>query len=649
MDDFTPEDPSIPSCAPSPEADIIYFVPHRWWREASDHASDGGGGDERGILYTAAPSYGGPMRIINNIFSSDLVFCLRREDSDNVGTDAVSGRDYALISVPMWSRGLKWHGESSDVGSSSLTENGMVEVYPLHLRITIAKETNLMPVRISKKDNAAEFYKRTCKIFSSNLSQYVATNGGQVRLWDFSGQTSLILMNERNKLLQDGQRQPDQEILIELQVYVWPDSMICKSEGRIDDVPGELAVAFGDLLRKLWSPERNPVLPRLFKSKISHFSHQFNGYNQHDSQELLACLLDGLHEDLNRVKSKPYLEAKDACGRPHDEVADEYWANHIARNDSIIVDLCQNGTYKDFIQTLSVACSLRSDEDLIVAEIYNNRIIQILKELTDSLSLIRDGDQLAAYRLPKDPDGKLVDILGSRTRRWTAFGIPFVTRLPNAFDGCSIQNSYLSLLNPFLRNKDSLVGDEGNAGKTFSVDEITEGARYPMSDDGSPSSEPGETMHGLEFYSYLTNEKGENILSKIEMNDSILVMRLEKPLHVLVNWPDKMNEQCDMSLFNFLPEIFEPDFFPNRPQKTVSLYECLDEFVKEEALGLEDKWEEIQRIKAGNPDISHREAFSAAAKNWAHLPHINFIDGGDSAKIDEVFASDGIQKTQGLC
>uniref|UniRef100_A0A7N0VL12 YABBY transcription factor n=1 Tax=Kalanchoe fedtschenkoi TaxID=63787 RepID=A0A7N0VL12_KALFE len=34
--------------------------------------------------------------------------------------------------------------------------------------------------------------------------------------------------------------------------------------------------------------------------------------------------------------------------------------------------------------------------------------------------------------------------------------------------------------------------------------------------------------------------------------------------------------------------------------------------------------EEIQRIKAGNPEISHREAFSAAAKNWAHFPHIHF-------------------------
>ncbi|KAL6903426.1 hypothetical protein ACP4OV_004239 [Aristida adscensionis] len=34
--------------------------------------------------------------------------------------------------------------------------------------------------------------------------------------------------------------------------------------------------------------------------------------------------------------------------------------------------------------------------------------------------------------------------------------------------------------------------------------------------------------------------------------------------------------------------------------------------------------DEIQRIKASNPDISHREAFSAAAKNWAHFPHIHF-------------------------
>jgi ubiquitin carboxyl-terminal hydrolase 15 len=51
--------------------------------------------------------------------------------------------------------------------------------------------------------------------------------------------------------------------------------------------------------------------------------------------------LDGLHEDLNRVKCKPYSEVKDSDGPSDEEVADEYWGNHLARNDSIIVDICQ--------------------------------------------------------------------------------------------------------------------------------------------------------------------------------------------------------------------------------------------------------------------------------------------------------------------
>lgn len=58
-------------------------------------------------------------------------------------------------------------------------------------------------------------------------------------------------------------------------------------------------------------------------------------------QELLGFLLDGLHEDLNRVKKKPYIEAKDADGRPDDEFAEECWNYHKARNDSIIVDKFQ--------------------------------------------------------------------------------------------------------------------------------------------------------------------------------------------------------------------------------------------------------------------------------------------------------------------
>lgn len=56
-----------------------------------------------------------------------------------------------------------------------------------------------------------------------------------------------------------------------------------------------------------------------FQTQVGRFAPQFSGYQQQDSQELLAFLLDGLHEDLNRVKKKPYLELRDADGRP-DEV-----------------------------------------------------------------------------------------------------------------------------------------------------------------------------------------------------------------------------------------------------------------------------------------------------------------------------------------
>lgn len=66
-------------------------------------------------------------------------------------------------------------------------------------------------------------------------------------------------------------------------------------------------------------------------------------------QELLAFLLDGLHEDLNRVKQKPYIETKDYDGRPDKDVADELWRYHKARNDSVIVDICQ-------VNTCLIAC-----------------------------------------------------------------------------------------------------------------------------------------------------------------------------------------------------------------------------------------------------------------------------------------------------
>uniref|UniRef100_A0A8C4LTD7 Ubiquitin carboxyl-terminal hydrolase n=1 Tax=Equus asinus asinus TaxID=83772 RepID=A0A8C4LTD7_EQUAS len=101
---------------------------------------------------------------------------------------------------------------------------------------------------------------------------------------------------------------------------------------------GEIAEAYAELIKQMWSGRDAHVAPRMFKTQVGRFAPQFSGYQQQDSQELLAFLLDGLHEDLNRVKKKPYLELKDANGRPDAVVAKEAWENHRLRNDSVIVD-----------------------------------------------------------------------------------------------------------------------------------------------------------------------------------------------------------------------------------------------------------------------------------------------------------------------
>lgn len=71
---------------------------------------------------------------------------------------------------------------------------------------------------------------------------------------------------------------------------------------------GEIAEAYADLVKQAWSGHHRSIVPHVFKTKVGHFASQFLGYQQHDSQELLSFLLDGLHEDLNRVKKKEYVE-----------------------------------------------------------------------------------------------------------------------------------------------------------------------------------------------------------------------------------------------------------------------------------------------------------------------------------------------------
>ncbi|BFZ19073.1 hypothetical protein BsWGS_22113 [Bradybaena similaris] len=102
---------------------------------------------------------------------------------------------------------------------------------------------------------------------------------------------------------------------------------------------GHIAQRYGELIKDLWSGTSKTVAPLKLRWTIGKYAPRFNGFQQHDSQELLSFLLDGLHEDLNRVHNKPYVELKDSDGRPDRVVAREAWENHLLRNQSIVVDL----------------------------------------------------------------------------------------------------------------------------------------------------------------------------------------------------------------------------------------------------------------------------------------------------------------------
>ena len=74
---------------------------------------------------------------------------------------------------------------------------------------------------------------------------------------------------------------------------------------------------------------------------IDRFVPQMRGTNQQDSQEFLAFLMDGLHEDLNRVKKREYILDVDNSKLSDGEAAKLAWLNHRKQNDSVIVDFFQ--------------------------------------------------------------------------------------------------------------------------------------------------------------------------------------------------------------------------------------------------------------------------------------------------------------------
>ncbi|BEI95738.1 hypothetical protein CcaverHIS631_0106870 [Cutaneotrichosporon cavernicola] len=109
---------------------------------------------------------------------------------------------------------------------------------------------------------------------------------------------------------------------------------------------GRMAKAFAALLTAVWGEDFKSLSPITFRQSIISFNDLFAGNLQHDSQEFLSFVLDGLHEDLNRVKQKPQIEMTPDRERALETLSpsvasDKEWILYRQRDDSFIVDLFQ--------------------------------------------------------------------------------------------------------------------------------------------------------------------------------------------------------------------------------------------------------------------------------------------------------------------
>ena len=117
--------------------------------------------------------------------------------------------------------------------------------------------------------------------------------------------------------------------------------------GRREGTPtgktnGQLAEAMLLLVSEMTHGKKSPLNVGDVKSIIGIASPQFLTYEQHDAHEFLRCLLDALHEDMNRVKGRRpprKLSHTVDSGNKVEDLAAEWWADCVQRAASQVTDL----------------------------------------------------------------------------------------------------------------------------------------------------------------------------------------------------------------------------------------------------------------------------------------------------------------------
>ncbi|XP_031368131.1 ubiquitin carboxyl-terminal hydrolase Usp2-like isoform X3 [Apis dorsata] len=123
--------------------------------------------------------------------------------------------------------------------------------------------------------------------------------------------------------------------------YLLNEQYLADINTTTSSMKGALIKAFSQVIHELWEVGGDLVVnTTALKSQIQRFAPRFMGYSQQDAQEFLRYLLEGLHEDVNRVTVKPQPIHTDIPEMYTDsQKAVESWKRYLRSEDSMIVDV----------------------------------------------------------------------------------------------------------------------------------------------------------------------------------------------------------------------------------------------------------------------------------------------------------------------
>ncbi|MCH95154.1 ubiquitin carboxyl-terminal hydrolase 5-like, partial [Trifolium medium] len=196
------------------------------------------------------------------------------------------------------------------------------------------------------------------------------------------------------------------------------------------------------------------------------------------------------------------------------------------------VTVPKQGRCKDLIQALSNACSLKHNERLVLVEVRNHLIHRYFEDPLQLLSSIKDDDRLAAYKITKmDKNTKYLQLIHRRR--------------DSDSQTISGWKPYGTPIVSLISCDDTITRDDNNACIDLSM--------------------------------------GEDKVVKLSPSSARVL--------VYIDWSQKLLEKYDTHPLETLPEVLKYGPVTKKARtEPLSLYTCLEAFLREEPLVPEDMW-----------------------------------------------------------